>query len=53
MKKDIFPILKNRASSIGLIPGPLIFISILFFLPIDKLSFEERIVLGITLWMTS
>jgi sodium-dependent dicarboxylate transporter 2/3/5 len=53
MKKDIFPMLKNRASSIGLILGPVLFISVVFFLPIDDLSFEGRIVLGITLWMTS
>jgi solute carrier family 13 (sodium-dependent dicarboxylate transporter), member 2/3/5 len=53
MRKDILSILKNRTSRIGLILGPLLFISIVFFLPIDSLSFQGRIVLGVTLWMTS
>lgn len=52
MKKNIIPILKNRVSNLGLILGPLLFISVIFFLPIDNLSFEGKIVLGITLWMT-
>jgi sodium-dependent dicarboxylate transporter 2/3/5 len=52
MKKNILPILKNRVSNLGLILGPLLFISVIFILPIDNLSFEGKIVLGITLWMT-
>ncbi len=51
MKNDIFSILKNRVSDIGLITGPLIFISTVLF-PIDNLSYDGTIVLGITLWMT-
>lgn len=53
MKKDIFPIFKNRVSTVGLILGPLVFILIVFLIPIDDLSYDAKIVLGITLWMTS
>jgi solute carrier family 13 (sodium-dependent dicarboxylate transporter), member 2/3/5 len=45
--------LKIQGSNLGLILGPLLFILIVFFLPVEDLSFEGKIVLGITLWMTS
>jgi len=39
-------------SNVGLILGPLLFILTVFLFPIDNLSFDGKIVLGITLWMT-
>lgn len=43
---------KNQISNIGLILGPLLFVSTVFLFPIDNLSYDGKIVLGITLWMT-
>ena len=49
---NILQISKNRVSNIGLILGPLLFISTVFLIPIDNLSYDAKIVLGITLWTT-
>ncbi|HZD36560.1 MAG TPA: SLC13 family permease, partial [Nitrososphaeraceae archaeon] len=43
---------QNRKSTIGLLLGPLLFVLIVLLLPVDSLSFDGRIVLGITIWMS-
>jgi len=42
----------NKISRIGLVLGPVIFFIILF-IPIDGLSFEAKVVLALTFWMSS
>ena len=39
-------------SKISFIFGPLLFVLVIFVFPIDNLSYDGKIVLGITLWMT-
>jgi sodium-dependent dicarboxylate transporter 2/3/5 len=43
---------QNRKSTIGLLLGPILFVLVVLLLPIDSLSFDGRIVLGITIWMS-
>ncbi|MDQ2686144.1 MAG: SLC13 family permease [Thermoproteota archaeon] len=43
---------KNNISLFGLIAGPIIFL-ILILIPIEGLTFEAKVVLGLTLWMST
>lgn len=49
MTTDMF---QNRKSIMGLIFGPLLFALFVFLLPVDSLSYDGKIVLGITIWMS-
>jgi solute carrier family 13 (sodium-dependent dicarboxylate transporter), member 2/3/5 len=42
----------NKISIFGLIVGPIIFL-ILILIPIESLTFEAKVVLGLTLWMST
>jgi len=43
---------ESRVSTFGLIFGPLLFLSVVFLFPIDNISHDGKMVLGITLLMT-